>query len=472
MRRIVALQWDSQQVGVVVGSGRGSRLHVEQAFRVDLPEDRSIGATLTAALAAHRVGRAEVVVAIRRSEVELRQLAMPAAPDAELPELVRFQALREFNRLDEDWPLDFVTLDQQPDQPRHVLAAAVRPSLVQEISEACEAAGLRPLRLVLRCCAAASLLKEPPSSAAQVLVDLSGEEVDLTVYDQRRVVFLRQTRLAGSPLADPAAASLLVAELRRTVAAARNRPCDVPVASVVLWNVGTGTAALAESLAQSLGMPVRILDPLEGITGGAEQRTFSDEPGYLAPLVGLLRDELTAEPAAFDFLHPRRRAEPPSRRRTYLLAGVAVGVLFLGFLMNNWLEKSDLAERIAQLQKESNRLGPQVEQAQQRVKAAKAIGQWTSSERNWLEELQWLSAHLPPAENAVLTHLSLNSRQEGGELVLEGMARDVEAVTHLESGLSDGAAHRLSPKSSSQKGAKPPYAIHFTSSLSLGTKEP
>lgn len=474
MRRIVALEWDSQEAGVVVASGRGSRLLVEQAFRVDLrstPAEK-VAETVAAALAARRVGRGDALVAISRSLVELRQMSLPAAPDEELPDLVRFQALREFNSLDEDWPLDFRTLDQQPDQPRYVLAATVRPSVIDEVNKVCEAAGLKPLRLAVRCCTAASLLKElPAATGAQLLVDIAGEDVDLTVYEQQKVVFIRQARLTGNPLTEASTAVLLLGELRRTLAAAQNRPCGVPIGSVVLWNAGEGTAALAQKLSEQLSLPVTVLDPFQGVTHGTGLGdALSEPPGRLAPLVGLLRDELAGEPAAFDFLHPRRRPEPPSRRRTYLLAGAVVVVLGFAYLLHHWLANCELEEAVVHLQREAENLKPKVARAEQTRKAAGEIAAWTASDRNWLEEFQWLSSHLPPAENAVLTHLDFTSKPGSWEIVLEGLARDVDAVTRLQGGLGD-ATHRLTPKSTTSGNAKPPYALRFTSSVSIAGKE-
>jgi Tfp pilus assembly protein PilN len=376
--------------------------------------------------------------------------------------------LREFNSLEEDWPLDYVTLNQQPDQPRHVMVAAVRPHLVQEVLQVCEASGLKPLRLAMRCCTGASLLKDRQRTAtvgAQLLVDIAGEEVDLAVYDQQQVVFIRQTRLSGDALVDAAAQSILVAELRRTMAAAQNRPCGVPVRSVVLWSAGAGSPALAELLAEQLALPVSVLDPFEGAA-----REFSEVPGRFAPLVGLLRDEFAGESPALDFLHPRRCAEPPSRRKMYVLAGVAAALVLFVVVLNNWLGNRELTQRVQRLQKQSKELLLKSQQANEVVAAAQKIDDWVGAERNWLDELEWLSSHLPPAENAVLTHLNFNHKQSGGEIVLEGLARDVEAVTRLEGGLSD-ASHRPAPKSTNATGSKPPYAIRFTSSLSLGAKE-
>src|SRR5690606_18478386 len=105
-------------------------------------------------------------------------------PIEELPELVRFQAEREFNALGEDWPLDFIPLPGAADEPQTVLAAAISPELVGEIEVTCEAAGLSPERLVLRPCSAAALLSHvhpAEGKGLRLLVDLLADEADLTV---------------------------------------------------------------------------------------------------------------------------------------------------------------------------------------------------------------------------------------------------------------------------------------------------
>ena len=95
---------------------------------------------------AHRL---DALVAIGRTNIELRQLSVPPAPDDELPDMVRFQALREFNQMEEDWALDYVPIDEDPTQPRTVLAAAIAPEQIELVRKTCQAAGLRPRRLVL-----------------------------------------------------------------------------------------------------------------------------------------------------------------------------------------------------------------------------------------------------------------------------------------------------------------------------------
>ena len=132
---------------------------IDLAFAVELDArdggegaaEVNVGERIAAAMAARRIGHCDTIVAVGRSGVELRLLSLPPAPDEELPELVRFQAVRQFSALGDDWPLDFFPIDQQrPDLPRSVLAAAISPELVAQIQQNCAAAELKLRRLVLR----------------------------------------------------------------------------------------------------------------------------------------------------------------------------------------------------------------------------------------------------------------------------------------------------------------------------------
>ena len=114
------------------------------------------------------------------------------ATDDELPDMVRFQASRQFSTLGDDWPLDFVPVGSTAESGGSVLAAAISPRLVAQIEQTCEAAGLNPSRFVLRPFAAASLLcrrDDRPESRVRMMIDLLSDEADLTVLIDRSGLF-------------------------------------------------------------------------------------------------------------------------------------------------------------------------------------------------------------------------------------------------------------------------------------------
>ncbi|MCL4193406.1 MAG: hypothetical protein KJZ87_16845 [Thermoguttaceae bacterium] len=475
MPRILAIEWSDVEARLVMASGRGGRVTLERAWRLDLrglPDDggeaeAAIHERLAAALVAERLGKHDALVAVGRASVELRELTLPPAPDDELPDLARFQALREFNNLDDDSPLDFLPLDEDPEQPRRVLAAGMRSEVFGEIRATCAAVGLKPLRLALRPCAVASLLVRSTgaSDAVQLLVDLAAEEVELTILAGRKVTFVRQTRLMADPLVDESAHAALAAEIRRTLAAAQSQSSSRRVESVALCGSGSRHTALAESLSQRVSLPVTAFDPFAGVAlGGTLARGLPEAPERFAALVGMLCDEFTDTAPAFDFLHPRQRPAPPSRRNVYVLAGLAAAMVVIAILVISRLQSSELLATVHRLQNESKALEKNLPAAVEATKAAAEVQAWVAAEVNWLEELNWLAEKFPPAQDAALVQLKLNANAGRGEMTLDGLARNVEAVTRLDESLRD-EEHRLAGRSKGEGGARGPYSLQFRSSL-------
>lgn len=173
MPQLLALEWNGSEARLAVASGRSGHVVIEQAFSIPLAspepgaenEEVDVGGQIAAALAARGIARTPTLVGLGRASIEIRQLQLPAAPDEELPGMVRIQAVREFNDLDEQWLLDFVPIDPTPDGPRTVLVAAVGPDLVRQIQGVCQSAGLKMRCLVPRAYAAASLACRAGSGA-------------------------------------------------------------------------------------------------------------------------------------------------------------------------------------------------------------------------------------------------------------------------------------------------------------------
>lgn len=514
MPRRLALEWNDNEARVAVASSHGSRVVFEQAFAIDLQPDRSdddstsvdIGRLLKAALAARGVGRLDVIVSVGRSSVELRQLTVPPVSHDELPELVRFQAGNEFNALDDNWSLDFVPLDV-PDQPPSVLAAAISPQQIKRIHQTCESSGLKPTGLILRPCAAASLLCRSEKAAwggVRLLVDLLANEADLTVILDSTVAFLRCVRLPGDPLAEPLSRPDLFSEIRRTIAAANNQLGDHRIESLVLFGSGTDHADLADAINQDLGMSVELFDPFAGLDlQGDVSRTLPEHSDRFAPLLGALLDDLTRSGHAIDFLHPRK---PPQRRsaQNMVFAGAAaIGVLIVLGIAWGFLNKHSLELDIGRLAVENATLEKQLKAAQDFERTADTMAEWADPDVIWLEELYRLSTNFPSSQQAMMLDLRLGSHLEGGEAQFNCLAASLEDVQLLKKNLAlpdllpaeveDGPpdpAAQGAPEASADKPARArqrrvdvpkferedddlpsPYRVRLTPTVVIGPKE-
>jgi Tfp pilus assembly PilM family ATPase len=472
MPQFIALEWDNNEARVAVASSKGDRITVEQAFSVALLAEAenieeaaaptepgkekagsqakdaaaaraiSIGKQIAAAMSERGVGHHDALVAVGRSTIELRQLSMPPVPDEELPDAVRFQAMREFNALDEDWPLDFLALDNPEEGPRSVLAAAIDPAQVALIQKTCHAIGVKPQNLLLRPCAAASLFgraQGAETATLRMLVDLLTDEVDLTVMIDRRVVFLRSTRLpAGNPLDSRENATALVGEIRRTMVAAMNTLGGQRVESIVLCGKGEKHAALAKIIEESLGMPAAVFDPFEGLELSRElQDNLPEFSGRFAPVLGMLATELEETGHAIDFLHPHKRPIPPSRMKYLVAAGAVVGVLFLGWLGYGWFNKIMLRNQIADADAQIKKIKDDDENTKKLLGNMAKIDEWKVTDIAVLDEMSHLSKNLPARNYFKATSFSFNAKStkgtnEAGIINLQGMVSRPEVLEQIE----------------------------------------
>jgi Tfp pilus assembly PilM family ATPase len=483
MPQLLALEWDGSEARVAVASTRGDQAQIEQAFAVDLrpraadgeKTEVDIGARLAAALGARGLGRLDTLVAIGRTNIELRQLSLPPAPDDDLPDMVRFQAMREFNEFDEKWLLDFVPLDDSPDQQRTVLAAAIGPELVEQIQQTCQTAGLKPRRLVLRACAAASLLARSESARQgelRLLIDLLSDEADLTVMNDSRVVFLRTTRLGG----DPPQAQVLMGEVRRTMAAVQNQFGGRKVDSIVLCGVGQQRAEMAKRIEKDLAVPTELFDPFKGLKLGEELRAAPPEhPGRYAPLMGLLLAEAEHTPHAVDFFHPRRRPEIPKKWKRYVVPAVAAAVLILGYVGYQQIVRADLIRQKDGYEDQLKTLEADLAAMQKILDKVQEIDKWTATDICWLDELEQLSKKFPQARDAMLTTLYFGPGKSymgktvtGGAITLEGLARSQTTVTSMERDLID-STHKITKNGDSNNTTVSPYTVEFKDLLNIST---
>lgn len=472
MPRWLALEYDRNQARLAAVNVRGEQTVVEHLVAVPLGADENPGDAMAAAFKQKRLSRAPALVSIPRASVELKPLTLPPAPDEELPDMVRFQAMREFNTLGAEWPLDYLPLTTAANEPRQVLAAAISPETLREVQQLCEKLGVEPQRIVLRPCAAASLFSRRPESRRQatcLLVDLLPGEADLTAISQGNVVFTRTARLANDVVATPEDCRALIGEVRRSLAAVHNQVGTGRVEAVYLWGDTPAHEEVAKKLAENLQLPVHTCPPLAGLHTGGEPLT--DRPEHFVALLGALVDQAEEIRPTFDFLNPRKAPPPPSKARTMIIAAAAAAVLILVGLWLFYRTLSDLDQQIADAEGRIRSTEPMVKKAQEMQQKVDTIKAWQASNISWLDELYYLSDRSPDFRQAVLTRLQLSSHSAGGgDIQLEGLVQESSDVDELERALGD-TQHRVEGKSRQREPKSPRYAWRFRSQVLLTPRD-
>jgi len=229
---------------------------------------------------------------------------------------------------------------------------------------------------------------------------------------------------------------------------------------------------LAEAIAGNLDTPTEVFDPFSGLQlGGQLRRKLPEQPGRFAPLLGALLSEAEQTPHAIDFLHPRRPPPPPSQRRKYVAVGVAVAVLLVSFFGYRAMEMSRLRSENEGLKGQSAALDGVIERGKKVRSEVVAIESWLSTDVVWLDELHWLSSEFPPAEEGILTRLQCSPEIGGGEMLLDGGAKDSDSVRVMKEKLADDR-HKWIGKGMQSDDSLQKYSIQFSASVPVEREEP
>jgi Tfp pilus assembly PilM family ATPase len=475
MGRLIALEWDTIEARCVVARTQGGSATIEDAFAVPLETDSEAEATvrepavsgeIAAALASRRLGRGEAMIAVGRANVELRLLSLPPAPAEELPELVRFQALREFSALQDDWPLDFFPVPGSPEE-NEVLAVAIAPDVVLQMRQALATTGQELKRLVLRPCATASLAcRRLPdvSEGVSLVIGRLADSVELAILMDTDVVFTRSFRLPKNWQPDTSGEPV-VGEVRRTIAAAQNQLHGRRVERIVLCGQGDQDERLLERLQAATQLDVKLLNPLEGAyLSEPLLRQPPAHPDRYAPLLGMVLDEAAGRRHAIDFLNPRRKPVAPSRRRQYIIAGAGAAALLVALVSGVTMRLGSLDKRIHALEGQLRELNKDKDKHQQHLDQVADLDAWSEGNVNWLAELHRVSQKLPPADQARIEQLQAATRAGGGQLVLKGLVDERTTVAALDRSLGDDR-HKVMQGRGSENSRDPRYGFEFNETI-------
>jgi Tfp pilus assembly protein PilN len=393
--------------------------------------------------------------------VQSKLVSLPPAPPEELPDLVRFQAEREFTALGSDAALDFIPISGDIETPHQVLALALSPAGMTEAREVCEALGLEADRIGVRGCAAAAFASRAGGiTAAEValIVNPLAEEADLVVQADDRVILLRTVRLPD-PAQTEGRQRALIGEIRRTIAAVRQQLTDRQVDKVIICG-NEASIGRSTNLSEDLNVAVSLIDPVAQNSAGLSSKSVPQESlGRFAAVLGMALSEVERRAPMVDFVNVRKRVEVRRFNRVHILGVAAAAAAVLWFGVHLWQQISEPTQKLAQLQSQIHEAESRFNDSYKDITAQAAIVErWTATDVNWLDELEktakrvrpkpLAAADFPVANDAVLTQLRIfrptGVDAAGGRLDLQGVAKNSAAVKDLEDRLG-GDQHRVIP---------------------------
>lgn len=479
MQRLLAIDCDEQELCFVIATTAGDRVTLESAEAVTLPRaaDGSplsrdeIGKLLQGALSKYKRTGAKVLVGVDRSSVELFELTLPPASDAELPELVINQVTQSSGTSD-GAVIDFVPSSLDASLPRQVTAAALSSQEFERISAICSAASVSPDRMLMRSYETASLFlkQHPQASGNSLLVNLIGDKVDLIVVDPHRPLFFRSVRLPGD-LTSESAETRLIDEIRRTrLIVPPDGTAARSIENVYLLGTTAEYSRVREAVSSDGTTAVELYDPLSGFVLGKDWKPVTS--GRLVPLLGMLVSEAKGGTHAIDFLHPRRPPQTQNPLRRYAVLAMILCLLAGGAGYYLWDQTATADAENKRLAEELSDLEKLVKKTAEKKKVIETIDDWNTNSIVWLDELRDLSARFPSGQDFVLQRLTMSPARGGkANIAFQGLAREPGVVTRMEEALRD-ARHEIQTPRVDERVQDKSYTWNFETLVSLSAIKP
>ena len=443
MPRMLAIDWNDSQIRLALTNVQANSVTIENTAEMSLTEGElsvvEIAKRISATLNELRWKVSECLTIIGRSEVELRTVTVPPVPENELPDIVRFQSLREFSEINDDWPIDFLRI-RQDDHEITVNAATISPQRVSELQSALESVDLKMIGLVMRPTGTATLVSMNSHSDGDVLaVDDLEDSAELSVISKdKNLRLMRSVRIPKENRANA-----LVNEINRTLIAARNQP-DLDVRQVLMFGDQTRDE-LIKQIRSNVKLEVESQNPFEWVTT-RNKFDVPPTPERYAALIGAAADFADSRHRTINFLDPRRAPDPPSRTKLYSLMGIAAILLVGAVIGSIWWKVNDLNGQIKQLSREISDQKEAVEKAEIRVAEVNTINAWVKSDVNWLKELEQISQKLPDADQIMLQDFKgiIEASSGDARIELSGVAGSDDHLASLEKELAN-ETRRLEP---------------------------
>jgi Tfp pilus assembly PilM family ATPase len=476
----LALDWNRDALGCVEAEVSGGQLRVLRVGRFDWPEaiDRdtdapTLGHWLRQQLNALGVQAEEVVVVVSREEVVSRRLDLPAAPDEELPELVRFQAAAKSTTPLDQLALDFVPLPQiEGESTRPALLATVDRQRLDHLQKTCVAAGLKVRSVQASPFAVAEVAirserqRGDDPNLATLVVFQDEHRVELSILHRLGLVFTHHTRF------DPSDARGLrgaIAEINRSIVTfGQLMHSTVEVSRVCLVHDGGIDPGLEQALNERFSGRLHVVDPAGDSAVRVQDPALAPRLAGLAPAMGALLGELQRTVPSVDFFNPRK--PPPKRdlrRERLIRIGTRVGaaVLLLGLL--GWWYASHLQSQIDTLVAEDGQLSNELAGAGPPRNAHARIQTWTSGALQPLQEVDRLNRLLPGTDRVLLldVHVLPGRTGEVVRITATGIARSERDIEDLFDVLTT-AGYRVQPQVTDAYKLDPDYPHKFNLDVS------
>ncbi len=415
----LVLELDGDRLFALEAVVEGSKVQVRRwvsATRpatVDPAQALDMGKWITSALAEAGLPKGSFVMAIRRGEVVLKRLVLPAGADVDegdLGGMVRIQMAKQLAVAMEGSAIDYVRLGREAgsDAPGvAVLAGALPGDRLRWVREVSDALGRKIARIGLRAAGASAMLSESSRLRNGPVMGISPglESSEFVIVHDGRLVFARAVDIGLPKDCSDASrinefADRLAIEAKRTWMSYRVAPESGEVEAVATVGRGPIAELIARRCAAGLEIPERDAQTSD-VVEYPEEMPESDRL-VAAPLAALLVESELTEPT-FDFAHPRKAPDRMAARRQMVMVGILGAILIFGSIRvvaSIQLGRVDADLKAAR--ETLGRLDAQYREFLTEDARLKHLRAWGEPDIDWLAHLTRLNDQSPDPREALL----------------------------------------------------------------------
>ncbi len=409
LRQFWGIEWSTE--GLVGAAVRleGGKVALSQTFSIPFTQDRTperAAADIAAELAEKTMAlgaNAACVVVVPRETVVVRQLQLPNVPADELPALVSFQSAAKSSTPTTAIAVDYVPLGAQGDG-QAVLAVTLDSARVQRMRDLLTRAKLELIGLEVSPFLIAELVAREEERGGTpdvptLIVAQSGDRVEISILDQRRVI---ATHAVWLPEGDAARhVSPLQMEINRCLISLGQSHPGVEVDQVYLVEDEEADEAVVKALHERFGAKVHPLDFDRFDSPIPSKNRLS----FVALIARGMAGEAGMIPRV-DLVNPRKPAEKPDHTKRYLVAGGAAATLLVGGTWWNFSSQmSSMDDEIEVLTKAINDKQADIKNGAADLAAANLLRNWSEGDQDQLAVLDQFHQLLPGTDRLYLTDL-------------------------------------------------------------------
>lgn len=462
INNMLAVDWDQNHVRLLeFTKDRKGAMKIHHTVFADIPEEtardkaESLGGFLKEMIRKHGIRSSSVIFMVGREKAFLHQLTIPASPEGEVANLVRFQLAQELPFAIEESVADYViTARNEKGQVIGVLAAAVPSEHIEFLQKTAKAADLTIRRIGLRPYGNFIAAKDGGylSEGMNLFVDLNQHEMEIDILSaEGGIVFSRSAGLGPeTPKTSPVKNAFLeqtFLHLKRTLqsqtyltASPESRIRKIIVAGSTGWEQDFLNQVVEDM--DISGEVFRI--PNYEVAGENEGSAY-------VAVYGMARAQTRKRQELFDFLFPKKAIDPQAVKARQIRLGIVTValVLLLAFLYTQRLV-SKKSEQLTRLIAEKKQLDKELSPFKKFLVQTTAISEWEDRSVNWLDEFNMLNELLPSTEQAYVKHIFVSESPKGKKeyhamISIEGQAASRQIIDQLSQRLADTGRYEVTP---------------------------